>query len=539
MKEVRLLIAAILQGWRMDQKKPLQRKVILAAAGIVLVMGSIALALKFDLLAAPKPLIDAPRQIVSFKDGGKFEILGVSVGERVVEVSPRKVFFLRFFGSSKGSSSGTWGDLNVDSESEDGNIICLKLRSNSRTEMLMEFRMTDSSGVEMKMPKYLSRNGIVWPDHRLNGKTSSPSSFEMKGDSVESVHAEMVKTGLRVLIQQRDPLGGWINLMGPSMYHAPWPGRYIATLTAWQRNLPMLECRAIREDGEVAEFSLPNPDFRKSPSPGTSKTLPFVHHATDFDLTVKQVQRFATVGDHPFAAVEMDIHYKGSPVPGLKDGPINFDGAPVGAEDEWGNVVAFQRDTIQKKTRFGAFLPRDSKRMSLDLNVTRSENYPRSEFAGFIVLEGEVTADGMGVDFKSSQNAKLFGIETIKAGKITPKRSGSGKDPTAGWKELNFEISGKSQEATIQIIENRIGKIEEMKVVVFPGNSTESAGFPFSGSYSTADGGGQIQFNRSLTWSAPPEMLKPGEKIRVGIQGPLKSENLKFSLELPATIQPR
>lgn len=538
MKEVRLLIAAILQGWRMDQKKPLQRKVILAAAGIVLVMGSIALALKFDLLAAPKPLIDAPRQIVSFKDGGKFEILGVSVGERVVEVSPRNGFLLRYF-SSKGSSGGTWGGLNINTEEEDRRVIRCRLRSDSATAMLMEFRITESSGREMRLSPYLTRRDMVAHDKRISGKNGIAGFFQPKDDSLESLSEAMVKLDLPLLIQHRDSQGEWVNLTGPSMFHEPWPGRYIAVLKAWQRNLATLDFRVIRADDEVIEFSLPNPDLRKSPSPGTSKTLPFVHHAADFDLTVKQVQRFATVGDHPFAAVEMDIHYKGPPVPGLKDGPINFDGAPVGTEDEWGNIVAFQRGTIQKKTRFGAFLPRDSKRMSLDLNVTRTENYPRSELEGFIVLEGEVTVDGMGVDFKPSRDAKLFGIEIMPVGKITPRRSGSGKDSTTGWKELEFEISGKSQEATIKIIENRIGKIEEMKIVLFPGNSTESAGFSFLGSGGSGGGGDQIHFNQSLTWSAPPEMLKPGEKIRVGIQGPLKSENLKFSLELPATIQPR
>lgn len=64
-----------------------KRKIPLTLAGIAALMGLIALALKFDLLAGPKPLKDTPRQIVTFKDGVRFEILGVSVGERVVEVS--------------------------------------------------------------------------------------------------------------------------------------------------------------------------------------------------------------------------------------------------------------------------------------------------------------------------------------------------------------------------------------------------------------------------------------------------------------------
>ena len=138
-----MLIAAILQGCLMDEGKVLKRKVLLALVGIALVMGSIALALKFDLLAGPKPLIDVPRQIVTFKDGGQFEILGVSVGERVVEVSPRKGFLLRYF-SSKGSSGGTWGGLNINTEEEDRRVIRCRLRSDSPSAMLMEFRMTDS-----------------------------------------------------------------------------------------------------------------------------------------------------------------------------------------------------------------------------------------------------------------------------------------------------------------------------------------------------------------------------------------------------------
>ncbi len=228
----------------MNQTNPLKRRILIALAGLVVVVGLIAVALNLELLATPKPPPNGPRQTVTFKDGGTLEILGVSVGERVVEISRPKWFFLRF--SSKGSSGGTWGGLNVNSESEDGNVIRSRLRSDSTAAMLVEFRMTESSGREMRLSSYLTQRQLVGQDDRISGKTGSLGFFQPKDDRLPTLRAEMVKAGLQVLIQHQDSQGGWINFMGPSMYHEPWPGRYIAALTAWQRNLPMLQCRAIR-----------------------------------------------------------------------------------------------------------------------------------------------------------------------------------------------------------------------------------------------------------------------------------------------------
>ena len=223
----------------MSRTNPLKWKLVAATAGLFLIVGLIALALKLELLATPKPPPNGSRQTVVFPDGGKLEILGVSVGERVVEISRPKWFFLRSF-SSKGSSGGTWGGLNVNSESEDGNVIRSRLRSDSTAAMLMEFRMTESSGREMRLSSYLTQRQLVGQDERISGKRGSLGFFEPKDDRLPTLRAEMVKAGLYVLIQHQDPQGGWINFMGPSMYHEPWPGRYIAALTAWQRDLPTL-----------------------------------------------------------------------------------------------------------------------------------------------------------------------------------------------------------------------------------------------------------------------------------------------------------
>lgn len=522
----------------MTRANPLKRQVIVATSSILLVVGLIALALKLDLLATPKSSVDTSRQTVSFKDGGKLEILGVSVGERVVEISRPKWFFLRYF-SSRGSSGGTYGGLNVNSESEDGNVIRCRLSSDSPTAMLMEFLMTESDGREMRLSSYLTQRQLVGQDDRISGKRGSLGFFQPKDDSVESLRDAMKKTGLQLLIQHRDPQGGWILLNGPSMFHEPWPDRYIVALTAWQRNLPNLDFRAIRADGQIAEFSLANPDFRKAPLPGSTTTLPFVHVAGDFELTVKQVRRFATVGHHPFAAVEMDVRHTGAPVPGLKDGPVRFEGAPNGAEDEWGNVADFRSDTIRKKATYGAFLPANSKRMDLNLTIVRTPNYPRSVYAGFVVLEGIVGADGLTVNFTPGPDAALFGIRTMPVGTITPKSTDSSKDPTHGWKQLVFDLSGGGDGRAQESIESRIGAIQGLQILVFPDNRNTSVGFPDSRAGGGGSGGGQFNFNRRFGWSAPPEHLGPGAKIRIGIQGPLRNEEVRFSLELPQLVQPR
>jgi hypothetical protein len=540
-KEDRLLIAANLQGCAMVEENVQKRKILLSLAGVAFVMSLIALALKFDLLAGPKPLIETPPQTVTFKDGGKMEILGVSVGERVVEVSPRKSFLLRFF-SSKGSSGGTYGGLNIDTENEDGRIIRCRLHSDSPTAMLMEFRMTESSGREMKLASYLTQRNWVLKDERIGGMRGSSGFIEAKDDSLPILLAEMAKVGLQVLIQHRDPQSGWVNFMGPSMYNEPWPGRYIAVLTAWQRNLPTLECRAIREDGEVADFSITNPDFRKSPTPGTVKTLPIVHTAHDYSLTLRKVERFRTPGEHPFAAVEMDLAYKGTPVRGLKNGPVMLSNQAASVSDEWGNVTNVRSESIRKDSKWGAFLPAESKRMTFNIQVARADYYPRDASDGFTVLEGVVSADGSEINFKPGPDAALFGITKMPVCPIKSATSERYGGATKDWKLLDLEVTGKNDGKALDVISRRVGdKYMQWKFPIFAGESDESVGL--GGSMLGGSGGGGINrdfnFTMAFQWLLPPELLVPGAKIRVGIHRELKRDDLSFDLELPSTIQPR
>lgn len=504
--------------------------------GSALALLLIVVALKLDYFSPQAP-VKKNQVTVRFEDGAALEILGVSVGERVVEVHPEKT--LKFL-SSNGSSGGSWGGLNVESESEDGHVIRSRLRSEAKNALLMEFRIVNSDGTPGILPSYLTNHEAVFQDSRMGGKGAPTGFFKPQNDSVETLRQEMTRVGLLLLIQHHDPRSGWMNLMGPSMFEESWPDRYIVALGAWQRNLPTLDFRAVRADGQVAEFSLPNPDFRKSPTPATAVTIPHVHHADDFTLTVNGVRRYLTEGNHPFAAVDLDLQFKDTPSQGFGDGPISFDGATNGAEDEWGNVVDFERNTIHKRPVFGAFLPANSKHMTLNLVIQRNQNYPHSSAAGFIVFEGTVTADGMGVDFKPGPDADLFGIKKMPSCVIKPAPRGIFSGVTKDWQQLEFEIEGENASDELDAIQSRIGEINTWQFPVFIGDDNDSSGISFGnrggGSGSGAD---RFNFHRGVGWCYTPDMLKPGTRVRVGISAPPGNETLKFDLALPELVEPR
>jgi hypothetical protein len=524
----------------MDQLNPLKRKILLAAAGLVLLMGLIAVALKLDLVASPQPAAKGASQTVTFKDGGTLEILGVSVGERLVEDRPARGVF-KYFVRQKGGSSyfhgGNSKSLKVEREREDGRDVRFRIHSDSKGALLMEIRLKASNGMPMKLPFYMVDRDSVFEDRRL-GSMIGPKKLNLPDGSVEQMSQAMKKASLELLIQLRDPQAGWIDLTGPFFFNAAWPDRYMMVLTAWQRNLPILDFRAILSDGQVAEFSLPSPDIRKAPAAvAPPAVLPLVHRGSDFTLTLRKVERFSTPGEHPFAALEMDLHYTGTPAPGLKEGPLSFEEAALKAEDEWGNDMGLRSDSIKKQTRWGAYLPADSKRVMIDLRVARSDSYPQPVRDGFTVLEGVVSADGLTVDFKPCADAGLFGISAVSAGKIIPNPSGYGE--SKDWKQLEFELRGENDIGRLPIIERRIGDIQNLKVLIFPADSNESAGFPSSQAGGSGSGMDKFHFSRNFWWTAPPELLGPGAKIRVGIHGPLKRDDIRFDLELPGLIQPR
>ena len=480
------------------------RKAIWTLTALAITVAGLAIAVKIGFLETRSAPAIAQPQVVSFADGGTLEIFGTSVGERIVEIAPQPRFKFPF-SNRNGSSGSSYAGLNIQMEGVNGEIIRARLQSPSPRALLMEVRLKDRSGAAPALPVFLAgweNQRTIGNDDRILKRDHFFPKFEVKDDSLGTVRAAMTKVGLQLLIQHRDPQSGWIHLMGPSMYHQPWPDRYIVALGAWRRDLPRLDFRAIREDGEVAEFSLPNPDFRKSATPAAvAKTLPFVHTARDFTLAVNGMRRLQTPGNHPLATVDFEIHYKGLPIPGLKEGPISFQGASQ-ASDEWGNTVAFDRSFGGKKSGLGALLPANSKRLTLDLVLRRSADCPYSARSGVIILEGVVTADGLEIDFKPGADADLFSVVELPACRIKPA-------PT-----------------------------QDPKPAVFLGDEDTSCGLAQSGS-GGCGGGVNFNFKHQSPRYFPPDALFPGTKVRIGLHQGVKNENMRFELELPPHVEPR
>jgi hypothetical protein len=520
-----------------ETRKPVGNRWVVAIWIIVFLMVTafglfVSQKLKFSPAVPTGPLLTA-----EFPDGGTLEIIGVSVRERVVEINPPKMFSIPFL-SPKGFTGGTYGGLNIDTQEEGGKVLSTRITSWTPAAMFIEFRMKDAHGAGMTFPAFLTDDAMVWEDKRF-GKSMSPKDlFKPKNMDLETVRIAMAGAGLQVLFQFHDPDAGWIHLMGPSLFYEPWPDRYIATLNAWRREIPTLDFRAVREDGEVVEFSLPNPDFKKvaakTPAP---ISLPFVFKSKNFSLTANHVRRIAISGNLPLAAVDLKLEYLGKPVPGLKDGPIRLVWQSAPAADEWGNEVKFGRNTIRKESLTGAKFPLSSKRLSLDVIVERTEDYPHSQYSGCMVLEGKVSDDGLEVHFDPGPDAALLGITSMPVGKIRKNAPGDKRDPTRGWSQLEMKIQGKGDQ--LETVQRRIGEIQKCEFPIFIGDRDESGGIAVGGkSGGSGYGGGGFHFDRSFTRRFPPGDLAPGTKVRVAMDAPMKSETLHLEFELPATVEP-
>lgn len=506
------------------------RRTVAWLIGSLAAVALVVLALNIEKFA-PKPAAPVPPvHVASFDDGGSLEILGVSLGQREIEVAQGRRF--RMF-TQRGSTGSYYGGLRIDTEEENGEVIRCRVHADTSHAMLVEFRLKDAYGQGGTFTHYLTQRNMVEADVRL--APSGPRSFiEAKDDSIAALHAEMTRAGLPFLLQHRDPKSGWIHLMGPGMFHEPWPDRFIATLENWDRSLPTLEFRAIRQDGGTVEFSLPNPDHHTKPKPIKPAALPIVHHGTEFTLTVRGVERFAVPGSHPFAALDFDLAYTGTPVRGLEKGPIALHGAPSGVSDEWGNVTQLDSHSIEGRSRRGAFLPAGSGRMSLALRVGRDDSYPRRVDEGFVVLVGKVSADGKSVDFQPGPDAALFGVTQMPVGRIEPEharhRPGAG-----GWMWMKADVEGKGDD--FESIRTRIGEIGRWRTPLFPGDSDISAGITdFGASGSAGWGGSEFHFNRRVYWLLPPELLEPGDTFRLGVVEMMEPEELTLDLELPPEI---
>lgn len=467
-------------------------------------------------------------QVASFPDGSELRIYRGSVGELAVDY-PEGGSWKLITGASEGTYS--FGDAGVTTNLKNGQVVRRVARVYLTDALLLDISLHDPNGAAQRLPSYLDGGHFISHDSRFGAGDTFGRSFEAASNSLPDLEAAMIECDLSLLIQHHDPQAGWVDLTGPYLFDADSMTRSVVALSAWQRDLEKLEFRAIRSDGAVAEFSLPNPDFKKSPAKVSPGPLPQMHRAADYAVELRGVKRLASRGHHPFAEVDMTFESGGKTVKGDHGDPVALGG--MTATDEWGNRLPFELTSIQGKLRMGAYLPTASRHMTLRMPVRRTQNHPRNATDGVILLEGVVAADGVNVEFQPSSAAAGFGIEKTVSGTI---RLSNEPFEVTNWKVLEVSVSISGSEAELKSLESRMGKLTDWQLQTFPGESQESAGVLGIPIYSSSTGTLGFSFEIPYQWQAPPDLLKPGAKMKIGIFGPLPGDDLTFELDLPTEI---
>lgn len=480
-----------------------------------------------------------PLHIASFADGGSLEVLGLSTGSRMIHLSDGQHHPSPLATFTSGASESKWIGLGATTEEKGGVPLSCRIVPDTPRALTLEFRLASPDGNNIVRGRYLDDWGFVSDDHHF--RTSTPSingSFEPRDDSPVSLRAEMKRTGLPFLLQHHDPDSGWIHLLGPVVFHEPWPDRYVSILNSWDRSRPTLDFKAIRLDGGTVEFSLPNPDHRAKPETLSPTPLPFVHSGSDFTLEVQSIKRLARPGNHPLSALDIDLTYTGPRSHGLPDIPIHLDNASQVDTDDWGNSAAFRTTVVAGKTYQGVFLPAASERMKLKLVVSRDRNYPRTPTDAFLLLDGTVTADGRGIDFEPGADAPLFGISKMPVCRVEPADTKWHGKKLESWKTLKFRVEGASGRKEMEHIQSKVGDLTSAIFVFFPAGLPTSVGMgDIGGIGNSSSGPSGFEFGLEATNTVPPDLLEPGDTFRIGVVGKLPTETVDVDLELPAEIQ--
>ena len=471
--------------------------------------------------------------IFTFEDDAVLEILGTSIGKRIVEYGNRD----EMQGSEPGKSSfgsqvggGSNGGIDIFTEKEDDQVVRCTVRALSAKTMLMEVRLSEIKDTPLRMPAYLLWPDRVFDDTRLGGE-AGVRSLKLLEDSEEGWREAMAKAKLQLVIQHRDPQAGWISLAGPFLYNEVTKDRYIMVQPAWQRSLPALEFRAIRASGMIREFSLPNPDYIRVARRGTYEPSPQVHKASDYTFTLDGVARAPVPGRLPFVYFKTKLEFDGEIVDDPENSPVRVSGFQV--KDDLGNLVPMEWETIRNQSVCGVFLPAASKGMSASFIVARPPYYRRSEADGIMVMEGVVADDGKTADFKLLPGTEGFGIGTLPVGKIAPVGKGMDEGATRGWMTLGFRLHGENDPKSYEPIIRKIGAMGGWQYQIFPEGSVKSAGNPNSVRYSYGNSENHLNFTIDVSWLGPPETLRPGTKFRVALHAPLQNDELKFEVALP------
>ncbi|WP_411826647.1 hypothetical protein [Luteolibacter sp. AS25] len=400
----------------------------------------------------------------------------------------------------------------------------------------MEIRLQNEYSDLIKIPSYRLPSRSVVLDERIAPRQKQAYRIYKPDDSnLESILAAMDKCALDVLFQYNDPDTGWIDMGGPGMPWEDWPDRYFIYLDCWQRNKEILEFRMIDKNGSISEFSMPNPDYVKTPEPLKAVSLPFVQTFSDLTFTINSLRRLPSdVGEHPFATFDLDISYKGPVAEGLPEGPLYFGADRNLATDEWGNVTAMETERIGKKSTYGVRLPLNSAFAKIQFQIERTRDYPQNSHSGIEVFEGTVNSTGTAIDFEKAGNAHKFGTISISGINIHKPRYNSYKNTKGkGWKELSFELRCQVPMKKYEVLQRSIGNDQNWVVLIFAEGDTYSSGLARDRNGGSGRNQSEITFREKFSRVFPPESLQPGKKIRVAIHPAPESEQFEAILALP------
>ncbi|MFT3991534.1 MAG: hypothetical protein QM680_08990 [Luteolibacter sp.] len=467
-----------------------------------------------------------------FSDGAELEIFGFSVGKRVLEDPKARVWFAKFgvFSSfiPKGGSSYVLGDFNVDIREEFHKPVRWEASFNGADSLLLEFRVSEN-GKGLSFPDYLIENHGVFQDRRLKIGGSNYRNFRYVSESLEEIKESMKGAGLELMLQYQDPGVGWISCNGSYIFNEAWKDRYMAALPVWMRNEETLHFRAIRASGAVAEFSIPNPDWVKTPRAMTVDALPWTHTGPDYTLTVMDVHRVADRGRHPLAEVSYTL------VPAVPNATRSLIRLEYGnaVEDEWGNRIKMAGNGSGRTPTMRANVPVGSRKLKLPLHVQRDVNYPQPSRAGYAILEGVVSADGSNVKFKPLATSLMLTASATVSGPISAPYNTARNVR----KKLEFEIKANTRQ--IDMLEKKIGEFGKCLALVVPEGSAQTVGELDSLGGSWGEYGKTADISRKLGWVVPENFLKPGAKFTVSLFAPLPEDQLDLTVELPEQILTR
>lgn len=476
---------------------------------------------------------------VSFPDGSSMDIIGISMEKRVMEIQSNR-FSNPFLSGPLEEFRDFIGPADIHGQKRGEKVIRVSAHSKSPAGMLMEFRIKDKDGKGMVFPAYLVGENWVNQDNRLRMPPPPGEWFKPESMEIPDMQAAMSKAGLGVVFQYRDPDAGWIHLLGPTLLHAPWPDRYVTMMNVWRRDLPTLDLRVVRVDGQAAEFSVPNPDFRKSPvTKPPVVAIPYTYDASDFELTTTRVRRIPSLGTLPLIVLDLKLKYKGTPIPGLVVGPLNFRWFETQAIDEWGNQGTFTMYNIDNRPLAGVRLPLASTRLSVDMSLIRTTDYPRAIDSGYMILDGNISDDGSKVAFKLGKDAAVVGVK--KRSRCEIKDVGflgenNRIESTRRERGRQIELMIEGEDLHSEVVRKRIGEVKNCEIHIFLGERDQSSGVKYQESVIFLNDD-SFEFGSSMKWTFPRDELAPGTRVRVTMDAPMRSEPIRLELELPAELE--